>query len=71
MTLVFDEARFSRRSRRSWAAAGILADLNSAIAVWRQWYRRRQEGLALEAMSFDLRKDLGWPAGDMERPTHA
>ncbi|MGX5665881.1 hypothetical protein ACWKW9_07870 [Rhizobium daejeonense] len=69
MTLVFDEARFSRRSRRSWATAAIPAALNSVIAAWREWHRRRQEGLALEAMPFDLRKDLGWPAGDMEDRT--
>ena len=29
--------------------------------------RRRQELRALEAMPFDLRKDLGWPAGDIRR----
>lgn len=68
MTMVMDEARFSRRSRRSWAAAGMSAGLVSVIAAWREWHRRREEDRALEAMPFDLRKDLGWPAGDMARP---
>jgi hypothetical protein len=29
--------------------------------------RRRREQRALDAMPFDLRKDLGWPAGDIHR----
>lgn len=29
--------------------------------------RRRLEQRALESLPFDLRKDLGWPAGDIHR----
>jgi hypothetical protein len=50
------------------AAAGRLATsldgLARAIAAHR---RRRLDQKALEALPFDLRKDLGWPAGDMRR----
>ncbi len=41
-----------------------LHGLANALAESR---RRRLEQRALEAMPFDLRKDLGWPAGDTAR----
>jgi hypothetical protein len=47
-------------------AAGHLATkltglVNAAVAHRRQ----RRNAAALAALPFDLRKDLGWPAGDM------
>ena len=49
-------------------AAGHLATklnaLARAIAADR---RRRRDAAALAALPFDLRKDLGWPAGDTHR----
>ncbi len=42
--------------------ANSLQGLARAVAAHR---RHRRELKALEAMPFDLRKDLGWPAGDI------
>jgi hypothetical protein len=39
-----------------------ISDLLTRIA---DAERRRREQRALEALPFDLRKDLGWPAGDI------
>jgi hypothetical protein len=41
-----------------------ISDLLTRIA---DAERRRREQRALEALPFDLRKDLGWPAGDIHR----
>ncbi|MDQ0422988.1 hypothetical protein J2045_004038 [Peteryoungia aggregata LMG 23059] len=50
------------------AAVGRLANslegFACAIAARR---RRRLDQAALDALPFDLRKDLGWPAGDISR----
>lgn len=50
------------------AAAGRLAtSLNGLAHNLAEHRRRRLDQRALEALPFDLRKDLGWPAGDTER----
>lgn len=55
--LTLDE-RASRAADRLAAAMKAVAN---AIASHR---RRRLDAAALEALPFELRKDLGWPAGD-------
>ncbi len=45
-------------------AVRFLGELSGKMAAAR---RRRQEQRALDALPFDLRKDLGWPAGDIHR----
>jgi len=50
------------------AAAGRLATVVNGLARTVAEHRRRRiDQRALEALPFDLRKDLGWPAGDTER----
>lgn len=50
------------------AAAGRLATwLNGLAHAIADHRRRRLDQRALEALPFDLRKDLGWPAGDTNR----
>jgi len=50
------------------AAAGRLATgLNGLAHTIADHRRRRLDQHALEALPFDLRKDLGWPAGDTRR----
>jgi hypothetical protein len=59
-TRTLDE-RASHAADRFATAVRVLA---RAIADHR---RRRLEQVALEALPFDLRKDLGWPSGDTIR----
>ncbi|MBC2773382.1 hypothetical protein H6M51_10935 [Rhizobium sp. AQ_MP] len=50
------------------AAAGRLATRFDVLASTLADHRRRRlELAALEALPFDLRKDLGWPAHDTSR----
>lgn len=50
------------------AAAGRLANRIDGLACALAEHRRRRlELAALEALPFDLRKDLGWPARDTRR----
>ena len=44
--------------------AAPLAALAAASRQMRSWQQRRATARALEAMPFDLRKDIGWPASD-------
>lgn len=44
--------------------ATLIRTLSRALADHR---RRRLDAAALEALPFDLRKDLGWPSGDTFR----
>ncbi|PYB75110.1 MULTISPECIES: hypothetical protein [Rhizobium] len=49
-------------------AAGRLATkLNGLARTIAEHHRARRDRAALEALPFDLRKDLGWPAGDTAR----
>jgi hypothetical protein len=49
-------------------AAGRLAtSLNGLAHNLAEHRRHRRDMAALEALPFDLRKDLGWPAGDIDR----
>lgn len=49
-------------------AAGRLAtSLHGLARAMAKHHRRRLDQAALEALPFDLRKDLGWPAGDIDR----
>ena len=73
MTTVGYDSRIPSQSRRlptvmhSAAAslpAAILAALAAASRQMRSWQQRRATARALEAMPFDLRKDIGWPASD-------
>ena len=67
MTLVHFDTPMTRFLRGAPAAnrpAHLFVKATSAIAAWR---RHREEQRALDAMPLDLRKDLGWPAGDIRR----
>jgi hypothetical protein len=50
-----------RASHAADRLATLIRTLSRAIADHR---RRRLDAAALEALPFDLRKDLGWPSGD-------
>ncbi|AOG11418.1 hypothetical protein [Agrobacterium sp. RAC06] len=50
-----------RASHAADRLATIIRTLSRALADHR---RRRLDAAALEALPFDLRKDLGWPSGD-------
>lgn len=71
MTLVhFDTP--TARSLRGAPAANRPARLPAhwivkAIAAINNWRARREQLRALESLPFDVRKDLGWPAGDIRR----
>ena len=69
MTLVGYDSRITVQNRRLPTVAHPITILMSAGRAVRQWQERRAEARALEALPFDLRKDLGWPAVD--RPTRA
>ncbi|MBW8298813.1 MAG: hypothetical protein K0M60_04360 [Hydrogenophaga sp.] len=64
MTLVGFDSRITLQSRRLPTVAHPLAILMTAGRAVRQWQERRADARALEALPFDLRKDLGWPAND-------
>ncbi|TRL39864.1 hypothetical protein [Rhizobium straminoryzae] len=82
MTIIIDHRPVRRTSR--WFATEIsgrqargpvqtwLSTSLSALGHWissqQRAYRRRQTERMLEALPFDLRKDLGWPASDMQKP---
>lgn len=44
--------------------ARVTAFVSRRVANLRAASHRRRDEAALEALPFDLRKDLGWPAGD-------
>lgn len=48
-------------------AGHLAAKLNRLAQAVAEHRRHRLEQAALEALPFDLRKDLGWPAGDTRR----
>lgn len=50
-----------RASHAADRLATMIRTLSRALADHR---RRRIDAAALEALPFDLRKDLGWPSGD-------
>jgi hypothetical protein len=56
-------AEFSA-TRLAQRAVPFLGDLLSRLAEAR---RHRLQQRALDSLPFDLRKDLGWPAGDIHR----
>ena len=77
MTIIGYDSRIPSQSRRlptvmhsataSPAAslpAAILAALAATSRQMRSWQQRRADARAIEAMPFDLRKDIGWPASD-------
>ncbi len=71
MTLVHFDTPIAR-SLRGVPAANRPARLPAlgivkALAAVNDWRKRREQMRALESLPFDLRKDLGWPAGDMHR----
>ncbi|MCC8933435.1 hypothetical protein [Rhizobium sp. 'Codium 1'] len=49
------------------AAAHLATKLNGLAHAIAEDRRRRRDAAALAALPFDLRKDLGWPAGDTHR----
>lgn len=75
MTLVHFDTPIARALRGAPAAnrpARLPANLPAhlvvkAIAAINDWRMRRRDQRALESLPLDLRKDLGWPAGDMRR----
>lgn len=55
----------STLDERASRAADRLATAMKALArAFGDHRRRRRDAATLEALPFDLRKDLGWPAGD-------
>jgi hypothetical protein len=48
-------------------ALRIVRSLGDGLTRLADARRRRREQRALENLPFDLRKDLGWPAGDIRR----
>jgi hypothetical protein len=48
-------------------ALRIVRSLSDGLTRLADARRRRGEQRALENLPFDLRKDLGWPAGDIHR----
>ncbi|ODS57270.1 MAG: hypothetical protein ABS40_06920 [Agrobacterium sp. SCN 61-19] len=50
--------------RASHAADRFATALKALARAFADHRRQRLEQAALEALPFDLRKDLGWPAGD-------
>ncbi|MFN7010924.1 MAG: hypothetical protein ACK4PN_12920 [Allorhizobium sp.] len=77
MTTVGYDSRIPSQSRRlptvvhpiaaAPLAASLAASLAALVAASRalqSWRRRRADARALEALPFDLRKDIGWPASD-------
>lgn len=45
----------------------LAAKAHGLIRAMADHRRRRLDQRALEALPFDLRKDLGWPGGDIDR----
>lgn len=50
--------------RASRAADRIATAMKVLARAFADHRRQRLDAAALEALPFDLRKDLGWPAGD-------
>ncbi|SIQ56769.1 hypothetical protein SAMN05880590_105188 [Rhizobium sp. RU35A] len=82
MTIIIDHRPVRRSSRwfgtrtsgrttsglvQTWLSTSLSA-LGYWISSQQRAYRRRQTERMLEALPFDLRKDLGWPASDMQKP---
>ncbi|HCL67463.1 MAG TPA: hypothetical protein DIC56_22035 [Rhizobium sp.] len=62
MTLATFDTTDSRVSRRHVTISEVFRPLSAAAGRVNRWHRRRLDERAMEAMPFDLRKDLGWPA---------
>ncbi|EHS49196.1 hypothetical protein PDO_3353 [Rhizobium sp. PDO1-076] len=67
MTLVHFDTPIARSLRGAPAANRPAHLIVKAIAAINDWSTRRREQRTLESLPLDLRKDLGWPAGDMHR----
>lgn len=64
MTLVGFDTRISSHAPRMPRVANPLGILMTAAHAVNRWRTRRADARALEALPFDLRKDLGWPSAD-------
>lgn len=53
--------------RASHAADRLATAMKALARAFADHRRRRLDAAALEALPFDLRKDLGWPSGDTNR----
>lgn len=62
MTLAAFDTTGRPASRRHVTISGVFRPLSAAAGRMNRWHRRRLDERAIEAMPFDLRKDLGWPA---------
>jgi hypothetical protein len=51
----------------SRAAGHLATKLTGLVNAFAARRRRRLDQRALEGLPFDLRKDLGWPGGDIDR----
>jgi hypothetical protein len=50
--------------RRGVSSTGsVTRFLNNIVGRWQKWQSERD----IEALSFDVRKDLGWPTADADR----
>ncbi|WP_137130140.1 hypothetical protein [Rhizobium sp. FY34] len=67
MTMIIDHRPTSRKLTLGPALQGMqtaLTYLGNRLAQARMAHLRRRTAWQMEALSFDLRKDLGWPADD-------
>lgn len=67
MTMIIDHRPTSRRFSLSPAVQVMqtaLVFLTRRMAETRAAYIRRRTARQMEALPFDLRKDIGWPADD-------
>ncbi|WP_377297842.1 hypothetical protein [Rhizobium sp. SGZ-381] len=64
MTMILDHRIESGQRRWQLPSLPLLHKAFALAALWRAAYRRRQTERLLEALPFDARKDIGWPAGD-------
>ncbi len=71
MTLIHYDTPLIRRPQATavsgQATRTVVSALGRLFTRLGDARRRRLEQRALESLPFDLRKDLGWPAGDIHR----
>ncbi len=75
MTMVCCDTEMTRTARSAptlaamakLAAGSLASHMNGLARSYADRRRMKRDAAALAAMPDDLRKDLGWPAGDMHR----
>jgi len=56
----------SKRRPSFFATGGALSQLSAYVAALANRWSKSQAAREIEAMPFDMRKDFGWPAADIE-----